>query len=93
LTIDNLLRPEELKIKLMPTLLQERGFRFFFYSNEHLPKHIHVIGKSGEVKIELNSLTLIHNFNMKKNDLKVVLEIVTQNRFFFLRKWDEYQIK
>ncbi len=28
---------------------------------------------------------------MKKKDLKVVLEIVTQNRFFFLRKWDEYQ--
>jgi hypothetical protein len=30
---------------------------------------------------------------MKKKDLKVVLEIVAQKRFFFLRKWDEYQNK
>lgn len=26
----------------MPTILTTNGFRFFFYSNEHLPIHIHV---------------------------------------------------
>ncbi|WP_339864042.1 DUF4160 domain-containing protein [uncultured Algoriphagus sp.] len=30
----------------MPTVLRENGYRFFFYSNEHLPKHTHV-EKSG----------------------------------------------
>jgi uncharacterized protein YpmS len=74
----------------MPTLLQEKGFRFFFYSNEHLPKHIHVSGKGGEVKIELENLDVDYNFNMKKKDVKVILEIVDHNRFFFLRKWEEF---
>lgn len=74
----------------MPTVLQEQGYRFFFYSNEHLPKHIHVLGKGGEAKIELNSLILIYNFNLKKKDLKVIMEIVSRKRFYFLRKWDEF---
>lgn len=69
----------------MPTVLQEKGFRFFFYSNEHLLKHIHISGKGGEVKIELDTLALNYNFNMKKKDIKVVLEIVNQKRFFLIR--------
>lgn len=74
----------------MPTVLNDKGFRFFFYSNEHLPKHIHVSGKDCEVKIELDSINLVYNFGMKKNDLRKVLKIVTQNRFFFLRKREEF---
>ncbi|MGY5846363.1 DUF4160 domain-containing protein [Salegentibacter sp. HM20] len=74
----------------MPTILRSKGFRFFFYSNEHLPKHIHVTGKGGEVKIELDSLTLIYNYGMKKADLKSIIEIVERRRFFFQRKWDEF---
>ncbi|EJV3220954.1 DUF4160 domain-containing protein [Campylobacter jejuni] len=27
----------------MPTLLEINGFKFFFYLNEHEPKHIHVM--------------------------------------------------
>ena len=34
----------------MPTLLNEDGFRFFFYANEHEPKHIHVIKGDGFAK-------------------------------------------
>ncbi len=26
----------------MPTVLRKDGYRFFFYSNEHLPIHIHI---------------------------------------------------
>ena len=55
-----------------------------------LPKHIHVTGKGGEAKIELDSLTLVYNFGVKKNDLKAIIEIAENNRFFFLRKWDEF---
>jgi hypothetical protein len=27
----------------MPTLLDKDGYKFFFYANEHLPKHVHVL--------------------------------------------------
>ena len=77
----------------MPTVHHEKGFRFFFYSNEHLPRHIHVEGKGGEVKIDIESLTLMYSFNMKKQNLNTVMEIVKQNRFYFVRKWDEFHGK
>ena len=31
----------------MPTIFKYEGFRFYFYSNEHLPEHIHV--ENGDV--------------------------------------------
>jgi hypothetical protein len=38
----------------MPTVLNIDGFRFFFYSNEHLLKHIHIekAGKTAKYTIE-----------------------------------------
>ena len=74
----------------MPTIHLEKGFRFFFYSNEHLPKHIHVQGKGGELKIELESLSLVYNYNFKRQDLNAVLKIVELHRLYFIRKWDEF---
>ena len=33
--------------KRMPTLLNKDGFKFFFYANEHEPRHMHVIKGEG----------------------------------------------
>jgi len=41
----------------MPTLLNEKGFKFFFYANEHEPMHIHVMKGDGFAKIELENLS------------------------------------
>ena len=32
----------------MPTILEKDGFRFFFYSNDHRPIHVHVRYGNGE---------------------------------------------
>ena len=73
----------------MPTLLLQDGFKFFFYANEHDPKHIHV-QKAGEfVKIELLTLRVFNN-HMKPKELKKVLLIVEENQGDFERRWDEY---
>ncbi|WP_136062713.1 DUF4160 domain-containing protein [Pontiella sulfatireligans] len=37
----------------MPTLLNQDGFKFFFYANEHDPRHIYVMSAEGFAKIEL----------------------------------------
>ena len=73
----------------MPTLLLQDGFKFFFYANEHDPKHIHV-QKAGEfVKIELVTLRAVNN-HMKPKELKKALLIVEENQGDFERRWDEY---
>ena len=43
----------------MPTLLNKDGFKFFFYANEHEPKHIHVMRGDGFAKIELDNLKVV----------------------------------
>lgn len=73
----------------MPTLLLQEGFKFFFYANEHEPKHIHVENASGFAKIELATLRVVNN-HMKPKDLKKSLSIVEANKGNFERKWDEY---
>ena len=73
----------------MPTLLIHEGFKFFFYANEHEPKHIHVMKGGDFAKIELASLKVIDNY-MKPKDIKKALLIVANNNTEFERKWDEY---
>lgn len=73
----------------MPTLLIESGFRFFFYSNEHEPKHVHVIYGDDFAKIEIGSLDVVNSY-MKAKDLKRALQIMEANQVDFERKWDEY---
>ncbi len=53
----------------MPTLLNQDGFKFFFYANEHEPKHIHVLKNEGFAKVELKNLTVVQNY-LKAKDLK-----------------------
>lgn len=73
----------------MPTILIKNGFKFFFYANEYLPKHIHVIKADNFAKIDLNNLRIIEN-HFKVRELKQVLEITRENKEYFLRRWNEY---
>jgi hypothetical protein len=73
----------------MPTLLIKDGFKFFFYANEHLPKHIHVTKGDDYAEIDLESLTVIENY-FRGSEIKKVLKITKENNEYFLRKWDEY---
>jgi len=73
----------------LPTLLLQDGFKFFFYANEHLPKHIHVTKAENFCKINLEKMSVVENY-FKKTDLQKVIAITKQNREYFLDKWDEY---
>ncbi len=73
----------------MPTLLNKNGFKFFFYANEHEPKHIHIMCSSGFAKIELETLKVVQNY-LKPKDLKLVLKITKENKDKFKRAWDEW---
>ncbi len=73
----------------MPTILMIRGWRFFFYANEHEPKHIHV-AKSGDfAKVELGTLRVTQNW-LKPQELRKALRIVKDHADDFERKWDEW---
>lgn len=73
----------------MPPLLLINGFKFFFYANEHEPKHIHVSKGDEFAKIELLQIHVIKS-HMKPKDLKMALKIVELHKDEFERQWDEY---
>jgi len=73
----------------MPTLLNQDGYKFFFYANEHEPKHIHVMKGGDFAKIELATLQVVTN-TFKPPEIKRALDIVKQHQSEFSRKWDEY---
>lgn len=73
----------------MPTLLNEEGFKFFFYANEHVPKHVHVIKGDGFAKINLENLDVVRSF-LKPSEMKQALKIVAEHKAEFERRWDEW---
>jgi hypothetical protein len=74
---------------MSPTLLLKDGFKFFFYANEHLPRHVHVVKGDDYATIDLATMTFRENF-FKPADAKKALELTEQNRELFGRKWDEF---
>lgn len=73
----------------MPTLLDEDGFKFFFYANEHLPEHVHVTKGDAWARISLATLDA-SDVHMRRPDLRRALELATAHRNEFLRRWHEF---
>ena len=74
----------------MPTILSQNGFRFFFYSNEHEPMHIHVEKGDSTAKFNLIPAILVKNQGMKSKDLRIIEEIISENQGLFIEKWKQY---
>jgi Domain of unknown function (DUF4160) len=78
----------------MPTVFQERGFRFFFYSNEGSPRepvHVHVEKDKDETKFWLNpTIQLAYNEGYDARTLRDLLRMVAANRELIERKWNEF---
>ena len=75
---------------VMPTLFIIFGLRFFFYSNEHLPIHIHVKNADGEAKFEVEYVKLVSNKGLKNKDIALAISIIEENREIIIAKWKEY---
>ena len=73
----------------MPTLLRLKGFRFFFYLDDHEPKHVHVLKGQESAKFNLDTLEVI-KANMKANSLAQALSIIQEHQTYLLGKWNEY---
>ena len=74
----------------MPKIYEYFGLIFFFYSNEHLPIHVHVRNSDGEAKFEIDEVKLVSNKGMKPKDIKLAESIIEENRELLIQKWNEY---
>jgi hypothetical protein len=73
---------------MSPSIFREKGYRFYFLSNEEDRIHIHVTCESGEAKFWLEpivSLAVHHKLNPKK--LHEIQAIVEEHRDEIVQAW------
>jgi hypothetical protein len=75
----------------MPIIFEKDGYKFFFYSNEHEPIHVHVRYGGGEAVFEIEGkVELRESQKMKMNELRKALKLARENRDLILEKWHEH---
>jgi hypothetical protein len=78
----------------MPVVFRERGYRFFFYSNEGSPResvHIHVEKDNLEAKFWLHpEVRVAYNDGYDARSLRELMGIVVANRDRIERAWNEF---
>ena len=74
----------------MPTILFLFGLRFYFYSEEHLPIHVHLESGDGKAKIDVGTAEVIENKGLKPKDLKRAVEAVRLYKEDIINSWNEY---
>ena len=78
----------------MPVVFRDGGLRYFFFSNEGLPReprHIHVRGGGKDAKVWLEpEVTIAESYGFNSVELARILRVVSERRDMILREWDEY---
>jgi hypothetical protein len=77
----------------MPTILREKGFRFFFYTRGEInePIHIHVEKGEGYGKIWLEpEFAIAYLEGFTRAEERDIVRIARSNIESFKREWHEY---
>ncbi len=74
----------------MPTVLIIKGYRFFFYTNEHLPAHIHIEKDNKTAKFNLEPVEIVYTRRFKSSEISEIRKLVDRNKEFLINKWNEY---
>ena len=75
----------------MPTVLNLLGMRFYFWSSEHEPIHIHVKKGDAEARFAIEpEITLTANMGFKPHELAIAEEVIKDNREFMIAYWKFY---
>ena len=73
---------------MSPTILQERGFRCYFFSREETRMHVHVYHAEGEAKFWLEPrLELAVNYGLSQRRLAAALRLVLEHEDEICSAW------
>jgi len=76
---------------MSPTILRERGYRFFFFSREETRPHIHIYCGDGEAKFWLDpQIELARNYRLSKLQLREIEAIIEAHYDELKAAWNEY---
>ncbi|MGE9296106.1 MAG: DUF4160 domain-containing protein [Puniceicoccales bacterium] len=74
----------------MPRVFNKDGYLFFFYSNDHLPIHVHVRKGGGEAVFNIGEeIELREAVGLKVKELARAEELANEHRTLIVQKWNE----
>lgn len=74
----------------MPEIFERDGYRFFFYSNEHRPIHVHVRYGGGEAVFQVEQgVELRESQGLKMRELTKAQALATEHQELIIEKWHE----
>ncbi len=75
----------------MPTIFEIFGLRFFFFSGDHAPIHVHVVKGDDDAKIAIKpEIKLVYNNGLKVGDLKKALKLSEMYKSEIIEAWNKY---
>jgi hypothetical protein len=81
-----------LKPIFMSELFRMFGIRFFFYSREHEPIHVHIKNADGRAKFMIlpDRIVLSESKGIKPKDLKLAESILEENKELAISEWNKH---
>ncbi len=78
----------------MPLINKIDGYRFFFYSNEGIPRepaHVHIRKSEAIAKVWLvPEVSLESSYGFSSSELTEIIRITIENQKMFIRSWNEH---
>ncbi len=78
----------------MPVVFRDSGLRYYFFSNEGLPReprHVHIKGRGKDAKIWLEpEVAVAESYGFNPAELARILRIVAERRGQILKAWDDH---
>jgi hypothetical protein len=75
----------------MPNIFEKEGYRFFFYSNEHRPIHVHVRHGDGEAVFTVEEdIELRESQGLKVRELARAEQLAREHRTRIMEAWYEH---
>ena len=74
----------------MPTVLRIDGYRFFFFSDDHLPVHIHIEKGDSYARIEIDTIKVTNSYQISSKQRNKLVKLVEENQKLLKGAWDEY---
>ena len=76
----------------MPEIYRIFGFKIRFFSDDHEPIHVHIVGHDGAARFELkdDKFVLIQSENIKVSDLTRLQKSVNENADIIIDRWHEF---
>ena len=77
--------------RMSPTVFNEGGFRYFFFSREEMRMHVHITSGDGEAKFWLEpEIELAKNYRYSRKQLKKIESFIEDHYDEFTLAWGQH---